>query len=68
MSPLATPYTFVQKHGDPAGWCGAEFDEYLTACDRARDTVQRLERAAAAAAGGASTADIVHAFRTGGVR
>ncbi|NKQ28038.1 hypothetical protein [Streptomyces galbus] len=65
---LATPYTFVRKHGDPATWCAAEFDEYLSVCDRARDVVERLERAAAAAAGGAATADIVHAFRTGGVR
>lgn len=30
---LASPAQFRAVHGDPAGWCGAEHDDYLTACD-----------------------------------
>jgi hypothetical protein len=63
-----TPHMFVQQHGDPIGWCTAEFDEWLAVCDEVRDTVQRLERAAAVAAGGASGAEVAEAFRPGGER
>ncbi|WP_262062624.1 hypothetical protein [Streptomyces sp. STR69] len=64
---LPTPNTFVQAHGDLAVWCGAEFDEYLAACDRSKDITERLERAAAVAARGATSAEILEAF-TGGTR
>ncbi|MFC8953717.1 hypothetical protein ACFT8P_13955 [Streptomyces sp. NPDC057101] len=29
---LQTPAEFRTSHGDPAGWCGAEIDEYLDDC------------------------------------
>lgn len=57
-----TPFTFRLTHGDPARWCSAEVDEYLDACDRSKDTVQRLERAAAAAQAGATAPQIIAAF------
>lgn len=64
---MTSPAKFRKEHGDPVAWCGAEFDEYLAVCDRSKDTAERLERAAAAAACGASTVAILDAF-TGGAR
>ena len=32
MTTLQTPTEFRSMHGDPAGWCGAEVDEYLDDC------------------------------------
>ncbi|OKJ52551.1 hypothetical protein [Streptomyces sp. CB02261] len=29
---IPTPMEFRTAHGDPAGWCGAEIDEYLDDC------------------------------------
>ncbi|MFC9736079.1 hypothetical protein ACFWG5_34460 [Streptomyces hydrogenans] len=29
---LQTPVEFRAAHGDPAGWCGPEIDEYLDGC------------------------------------
>lgn len=30
-----SPADYRALHGDPAGWCGPEFDEWLEACDEA---------------------------------
>lgn len=39
-------HTFRKSHGSPQGWCGAEIDEYLSACDSRLATIHMMERVA----------------------
>ncbi|WP_151775780.1 hypothetical protein [Streptomyces abyssomicinicus] len=63
MSGPATPFVFRQVHGDPTGWCGAEFDEYLSACDLLVDVRARLTAVVDVLAAGGSTEEALEVFR-----
>lgn len=46
MSGIPTPAQFMAEHGDPKTWCGAEFDEWILACESARSTRRHIEAVA----------------------